>query len=380
MSEQGIGNIAYSFDKKKYYEILENNEILFVTYYIFTIFISTFFITGSFLLHGVSVGRYITVEKTEDGKEIKIENRKLYNYFDEFCLGSPYDIISMHKQGIKEILTPQDIKDGNEQQTFIGFKQNTYIFLIITNLIGIFILIEALLKNLMSSIIVNFVQTNPNNNPYNNPNCITKIDDSPMTYINANYSKLLSLSFLFLIPFTTTFILRYVLKMDKYDIKKTDWIKKYIFASLVIPTILIIFYRITGHSSITLFSTINKFIDSKDLEYIGFIKQMFSLKFFILYMFIFIVFTFLILHWIYGVMNKFVTGIWKYVYYIFILVTIYLIIPKILASNAISTVYNIFKKDNVDGTESEIISNIEKYGCQSIYDIIVKYNYPCFKK
>ena len=79
-------------------------------------------------------------------------------------------------------------------------------------------------------------------------------------------------------------------------------------------------------------------------------------------------------------MNKFVTGIWKYVYYIFILVTIYLIIQKILASNAISTVYNIFKKDNVDGTESEIISNIEKYGCQSIYDIIVKYNYPCFKK
>lgn len=380
MSSQGIGNIAYSFNKKRYYEILESNEALFVTYYIFCVFISFFFLTGSFIVHGVSVGRYITKEKDEDGNEKTIINRKLYNYFSEFCLGSPLNIIDMHKQGIEEIMTPKNIQDGEEPITFIGFKQNTYIFLIIVNLVGIFIIVEALLKNLMSSIIVNFVQENPNNNPYNNPNNITKIKEPAQQFIQTNYSKLLSLSFLFLIPFTTTFILRYILVMDRYDIKKTDWIKKYIFISLIIPTVLIIIYRITGHSSITLFSTIDRFIDSKDKEYINFIKQMFSLKFFIVYMFMFILFIFLILHWIYGPLNKFVPGIWKYVYYILIFMIIYLIIPKILSSNAISTVYNVYKKNNVDNNEDDIIKNIQKYGSQSFYDMIVKYNYPCFKK
>lgn len=380
MSEQGIGNIAYSFDKNQYYKILSNNESMFIAYYMLTIFISTFFLTGSFVLNGISIGKYITKQKDENGNEKDVFNRKLFNYFDEFCLGSPFKTIHMNKKGIEEILLPDEVEDGKTKSTFIGFEQNSYIFLIIVNLIGIFILIEALLKNLISSIIVNFVQTNPNNNPYNNPNCITKIDTSPAVYINANYSKLFGLSFLFLIPFTTTFVLRLILKMDKYDIKKTDWIKKYIFASLIIPTVILIFYRISGHSSITLFSTINEYIDSKDLDYINFLKQMFGLKFFILYIFIFILLTFLILHWIYGSMNKFVTGIWKYVLYIFIFITIYLLIPKILASNAISTIYNVYKKNNVDNSETEITNNIGKYGCQSIYDIIVKYNYPCFKK
>ena len=43
MSEQGIGNIAYSFDKNQYYKILSNNESMFIAYYMLTIFISTFF-------------------------------------------------------------------------------------------------------------------------------------------------------------------------------------------------------------------------------------------------------------------------------------------------------------------------------------------------
>ncbi len=380
MTEQGSGNIAYSFNKKRYYEILEKNKTLFVTNYIFTIFISFFFLTGSFILNGTSLGRYITKETDEDGVEKTVIDRKLYNYFSEFCLGSPYKIIDMHRDGIQEILTPQEIKDGEEATTFIGFKQKSYLFLIIVNLIGILIIIESLIKNLMSSIIVNFIQENKNNNPYNNPNNITKINEEPMTYINSNYSKLTTLSFLFIIPFTTTFILKYVLSMDRYDIKKNDWIKTYIFASLVIPTVLIIFYRLTGNSSITLFSTIDRFIDSKDKEYINFMKQMFSLKFFIVYTFLFVALIFLCLHWIYGPINKYITGNWKYLCYAMIIIIIYFIIPAILTSNALSTLYNVFKKNNMDKSEDEVLDNIQKDGCQSLYDLIVKYNYPCFKK
>ena len=381
MSEQGSGNIEYSFNKQRYFEIIKKNVSLFNTYYCVVVLISFFFLTGSFLLKGIALTDYISMQEDNDGKMQKIVDRKSYNWFSEFCLGSPYNIISMHRDGLKEILTKKEQKENKQPNVYIGFKQNTYLFLIITNLIGILIIVEALVKNLMSSIIVNFVQENKNNNPYNNPEIITKVNDSPNVYINKNYSKLMSLSFLFLIPFSTTYVVKYLFSMDRYDIKKTEWIKNYIFISLVIPTIILIIYRLTGHKSITLFDTIDKYIEGKDKEYVNFMKQMFNLKFFIIYMFLFIFIIFLCMHWIYGSINKYISdGFWKYVYYIFIIFSIYFIIPQILSSNAVSTLYNVYKKDNVNKEENEIIKGIQKYGAQSLYDIIVKYNYPCFKK
>ena len=381
MSEQGSGNIEYSFNKQRYFEIIKNNVSLFNTYYCVVVLISFFFLTGSFLLRGIALTDYISMQEDDDGKMQKIVDRKSYNWFSEFCLGSPYNIISMHRDGLKEILTKKEQKENKQPNVYIGFKQNTYLFLIITNLIGILIIIEALVKNLMSSIIVNFVQENKNNNPYNNPDIITKVNESPNVYINKNYSKLMSLSFLFLIPFSTTYIVKYLFSMDRYDIKKTEWIKKYIFISLIIPTIILIIYRLTNHKSITLFDTIEKYIHGKDKEYINFMKQMFNLKFFIIYIFLFIFFIFLCMHWIYGSINKYISdGFWKYVYYTFIIFSIYFIIPQILSSNAVSTLYNVYKKDNVNKEENEIIKGIQKFGAQSLYDIIVKYNYPCFKK
>jgi len=428
MSDQEGGNIAYSFNKNDYYNIIKTNKTLFHAYYIITVFVSFFFLTGSFVLNGISIGKWKTIEeipenqpgknneqknngekngkgslsgmmggvneennnennqnknKGNEKKERKAVNNGLYNYFYELTLGSPFNIINFNKDGMLETLTEKEKKEGKFVSTFIGFSQNTNIFLIIVNLIGIFIILEALLKNLMSSIIVNFVQANPNNNPYNNPNCVTKVKDSVSIYINSNYSKLMVLSFLFMIPFSTTFVLRHILKIDLYDIKKTQWIKIYIFISLIIPTLIIIFYRLTGYKSITLFSTIYKYIDTKDYEYIGFMKQMFSLKYFIMYVFLFVAFIFLSLHWIYGSMNKYITGWKKYALYIFIFVFIYFIVPNIMASNAISTIYNVYKvnniDNNIDNTENEVIENIEKKGCQSLFDLIVKYNYPCFK-
>ena len=43
MNNQGSGNINYSFDKNKYYSILNQNTSLFTVYYIMIIFISFFF-------------------------------------------------------------------------------------------------------------------------------------------------------------------------------------------------------------------------------------------------------------------------------------------------------------------------------------------------
>jgi len=377
MSNQGSGNINYSFDKKKYRQTIEKNISIFQKYYFMTMFVCFFFLTGSFVLNGTSLAPYKMMD--EDDDNLIHEDRKAKIYFSEFCLGSPFNMIEMHENGILEKLTEEEIEDEKNPVTYIGFKQNTYIFLIISTLIGIFILIEALVKNLMSSIIVNFVQENKENNPYNNPNCITKIDEEPSIYINKNYSKLFSLSFLFIIPFLIPYILRFI-NLDRYDIKKTEWIKKFIFIALLFPTIVLLLYRLTGDPSITLFDTIDKYIQNKDKPYINFMKQMFNLKFFILFTFLFIFMIFLCLHWIYGNINKNTTGNWKYFYYFVVIISIYFIIPNILATNAVSTLFNIFKKNNIDNDEMETINSLEKNGVQSLYDLIIKYNYPCFKK
>ena len=406
MVNQGTGNIAYSFNKNSFYNIIEGNKTLFILNYILVIFISTFFLTGSFFMTGLSVDRYITPndensqnsqnsqngqigqtnilnpEKNQEDKKSNISvNRSIYNYFKDFCLESPMNIINMPKDGIEEILTQEEIKEGKKPTIYIGFSEKSYLFIIITQLIGIFIIVEAQMKNMISSIIVNFVQENPNNNPYNNPNCISKTSDSVTTYINANYSKLFSLSFLFIIPFLTTFVLRKIINADKYDIKKSAWIKYYIFLSLIIPTIILVIYRLTGHSSITLFSTIYPFIEQKDEEYIKFLTQIFNLNFFIIYMFLFVIFIFLILHWIYNPINKKIKKGWKRTaFYIFIVFFIYILVPYLLSTNAVSTLFYVFKDNNVNKNEEQISSNIEKNGCQSLLDYIIKYNYLFFNK
>ena len=385
MENQGIGNIDYSFDKTKYYKIIDDNVSTFSGYYIIIIFICFFFITGSFMFGGQSLSRYMSVAKDSNGKIIETIENKLYLHFKQFCFESPYNIIEMNKEGIVIEDNSDDNNDNNNKDkfknkwTFIGFTQKTYIFLIISNLIGVFILIEALVKNLMSSIIVNFVQENKQNNPYNNSNCIIKIDERPDSYIKGNYRILMGLSYLFLIPCLIPFVLNF-LNLDLYDIKKTKWVKYYIFISLIAPTIILLIYRITGHKSITIFNTIDKFIQNKDINYINFMKQMFNLKFFIIFIFLFIFIIFICLYWIYGSVNKNLSGYKKYFYYFIIIFTMYFLIPSILSSNAVSSLYCVYKDNNIENSEIDTIRSIGKNGVQSLYDLIVKYNYPCFKK
>ena len=58
----------------------------------------------------------------------------------------------------------------------------------------------------------------------------------------------------------------------------------------------------------------------------------------------------------------------------------YFLIPSILSSNAVSSLYCVYKDNNIENSEIDTIRSIEKNGVQSLYDLIVKYNYPCFKK
>jgi len=258
---------------------------------------------------------------------------------------------------------------------FIGLSQKSYLVLICSYIFAFMILCEYLVKNLMASIIVNYVQKNKNNNPYNNSDCITKIDESSSYYINKNYSMITTLSLYFLVPYLIPVILDFM-NLDKYDIKKSPILKYIIFLGILSPVILVIITRIISLFTVDIFDTINKFVDKKDYNYINFMKKMFNLKFIILFSFIYIILCFLMFHWIYGSFNVLVSSRWKNWWYAFIIIFIFFIIPAILVSNALSSLYNVFKKIDME----DDLEQIEKEGVFSLYQLIVKYNYPCFKK
>jgi len=354
---QGSGDIDYSFNKKEYYNIINSNVSIFKSYYIIVTLICFWFLTG------LSVKQYKSFD--DDGK--LQTNIKYKTQFEKLCFNSPFNIISIGS----DLKTP--LFEASDY--FIGLSQKSYLVLICSYVFAFMILLEYLVKNLMASIIVNYVQENKHNNPYNNPDCITKIHESPNSYINKNYSMISTLSLYFLVPYLTPVILKFM-NLDKYDIKKSPILKYIIFLGLLSPVILVIISRIIAFFNVDIFDTINKFIDKKDYNYINFMKRMFNLKFIILFTFLFIILCFFMLHWIYGSYNVLVSSRWKKWWYAFIIIFVFFIVPSILASNALSSLYNVFKKMKIEDN----LEQIENEGVFSLYQLIVKYNYPCFKK
>lgn len=356
-NNQGSGNIDYSFNKKKYYEIIYSNISIFKSYYIIVTLISFWYLTG------LSVKQY----KSFDNNGKLQANNKYKLQFEKMCFNSPFNIISIGTDLKTNLFKASDY--------FIGLSQKSYLILICSYIFAFMILVEYLVKNLMASIIVNYVQENKNNNPYNNPNCITKINESPNYYINKNYSMISSLSLCFLVPYLIPVILKFM-NLDKYDIKKSSILKYIILIGLLSPVILIIITRIVAYFTTDIFDTINRFIDRKDINYIDFLKRMFNLKFIILFTSLFILLCFLMLHWIYGSYNVLVSEKWKNWLYGFIIIFVLFVVPSILVSNALSSLYNIYKKMDIQDN----LEQIEKEGVFSLYQLIVKYNYPCLKK
>ena len=60
---------------------------------------------------------------------------------------------------------------------------------------------------------------------------------------------------------------------------------------------------------------------------------------------------------------------------IFIPIFIIFFVQSIIFSNKLDDI-----KGNNKNSTSEIVNNINKNGVSSLYELLVKYNYPCFKK
>jgi hypothetical protein len=67
---------------------------------------------------------------------------------------------------------------------------------------------------------------------------------------------------------------------------------------------------------------------------------------------------------------------YRIVIYLIIVLILLIFIPIFIIFFVLSFVLN--NKNIQDGHEYEIIENIQKNGINGVYDLLVKYNYPCF--
>jgi len=263
------------------------------------------------------------------------------------------------------------------------------------------------LKNFILSVILNIIQTNRHNNPYNNPNFISKINEKPYTSVISNYFTITTLSLVFLLPFLIKYVKNF-LGFDNYDIKKSSWFNYIVLFLIFSPLIITIITRASIKKKLDVFPHIYKFIDNSDYQYVDYIKSSFTIKFTTISVFLLIFFSFIYLIFIYCNFQVLNTK-YKIITYLLIFFLLFLFIPAVLLLFCYLCIFssrggndNLYKgsgyiidskyesnkfveeedysKDDLDQEGLNEIKNIETKGVFSLYQLLVKYNYPCFFK
>ena len=346
MSNQGTGKIDYSFNIKKFNNYIATSSVSFYFYYFFLIIFSLFFIN------------YIRFQeyKFGDGNEAGKTDKNLLSRFKSYTLQSPFDLINLNKEG----------------SNYIGFSSNSYILIVISYIISLFIVLEGLMQNHLFSIFLSVIQANPKNNPYNNPNMVTKMEVNATYDTAKNYSMISSFYLIFLIPFAVPQIMK-LFSIDNFDIKKNRWFGIFIFFLLFFP----FFFTFIARPSISKLNIINNldgYIEQKDTAYIDKVSGLFSSNFYSLSLYLFIIFIFIYLHIIYREYSDNEYSMLKYGVIIFLL---FILIPLLLIFFNLSI---LFKNFGSDDYTKDIESYIKNNGIQNVFSLLVKYNYPCFEK
>jgi hypothetical protein len=315
---QGTGNINYSLDKNDFYKILAGCVTYYIPHYFILVIISIIYI--------------YTIK-------YKIKDNDSLHFFKSITY----------------------ILNISQNDNYVGLSNMSYLYIIISYVITLLIILEGLIRNLLYSIYVNIIQINNHNNPYNNNNCITKIKDNPYTHTIANYTAIISLSIIFLVPFIIPFLINF-LKFDNYDIKHNKWFSYVILYLLFFPFITIILLRASFYKKLEIFSDLNRFVDKKDFEFIKNISNNFNLNICGILVFILVIFIYCYYKLVYIDYKQSLTN--KIITYLIISTLLLFFIPLVLV---------FFSMDF-------LFSDTNNNGVNNIYDLLVKYNYPCFIK
>jgi hypothetical protein len=345
------GNINYSLNKNDFYKILIGSIFCYIPYYFILVVASLIYVYTIRYQQYVFPDRGPKYEKDED----------IIHFFKSITYNSPFNILEL-------------CESDKDKSKFVGLSNKSYIFIIVTYFITVFLILEGLLRNLLYSIYANIIQVNPNNNPYGNVNCIHKISDSPSVSTSINYTAIIALSINFLFPFIIPFLLNF-LKFDNYDIKHNIWIRYVILFFIFYPFLIILISKATFYTKLAVLPGLQKFMEIKDYSFIQFIIDNFNFKIYNVLPFLFIIFifsyyTFLHSDFRYELKQKIIV-------YVIIFLIIFVFIPIFLIFFALSIIFSNNLKNNSSGNTLEDIKN---NGITSLYDLLVKYNYPCFVK
>ena len=366
-NNSGNGNINYSLNKNDFYNIITSTSGGLIIFYYIILIISFIYIFN------LKIAEYKYTNSS--GKVVEII--KTVNFFDNITVNSPFDILSKRTF---------ELNIGDKSYNYIGLSIYSYLIIICSFVAAFMILLNGLLRNYIYSIIGNIIQTNPNNNPYNNPACIKKINEIPTVKVFANYVTIVSLSLFFLLPFLVGY-LSYLCGFDNYDIKKSYWFNYAILLLVFSPFLIIFLLRTSISQKLSIFPDLYKYIDKKDNPYIDYIASSFNLKFSSFSIFLFILFVFSYIIFIYTNFqirnNKY-----KVLIYGLIFLLLFVFIPIFLLFFCYLTIFSSSKSSNnlnsppknVEEAGQNEIDSINNNGVSSLYQLLVKYNYPCFLK
>jgi hypothetical protein len=339
------GNINYSLNKSDFYKVLTGTLIYFIPYYYGLLIISIIFL--------------ITIKFT---KLVAYDNTPINNYFYSITYNSPFKILQLEKKTL----------NGD---SYVGLSGNSYLMLIIFYMITVILILKGLIRNLIYSIYVNMIQINHNNNPYNNINCVSKIKDNAIVSTLINYAAMTSMTIVFFIPFIIPYIIKFF-KMDLYDIKKSTWFPYLILYLLLFPFINVLISQGVFYKKLEIFDGLNKFLERKDYPFVKFIKNNFNFRIRYLIVLIFIVFIYSLYVILYSYHKYDITKL--SMIYAIICLALFIIIPIVIFCFSINMIFSNDYEEKVK--HSDLINNINKDGVQSLYELLVKYNYPCFFK
>jgi len=349
-SNQGTGNINYSFDISNIYNTIKSHKGFLFNYYL-SIFISLIY------LYTIRVKRYIY----DEFKDYNIES-----YFKTITLCFPNDI--MKAEPMKSNL---DSNNTGRNPVFYGLTKKSYISIIALYVIAVLIIISEYSKNSLFYILTTFIQLVKNNNPYNNPNMVSKSTNDNNTEYVANNSKIFGLLLIFFVPFLIPYFLK-LFGFDNYDVKKNMFAGISVCVLLLFPFIFVIFSKVTLGKHLDLLNGIDKYVETNDISYIKKLIDLYKFKSLIKYAFIFI-----ILVYVYYLILHFAIdgGGWKKYGFIFFILLFF--IPFILIYDNLEIIFSNFSNEKFNSI------NIQKYlkdGCNNLLGLIIKYNYSCIQK
>jgi len=359
MSEN-TGNINYALNKDIFYGILSGANGLFIPYYYGLIFILFFYlITMRF--------RQYYFSERDKGSE---EDKDIIHYFKSLTYNSPFSIMNLREE-------TKIGKTGGEDR-YVGFTVPSYLYLIVGYVIAFMIVLQALIRNYIYSIYTSIIQVNSNNNPYNNPNCITKTGKNAFYETGLNYSSLITLCGVFIIPFLIPFCI-WFFDFDNYDIKHSSWFSYLIIYLLFFPAINIFLTRGTFKSQFSIIPDIKKYIEVKDAPFIDFILEEYNSKIYGCLIFLFVI----LVYCIYTIIiadYKYKLQWDRILVYLFIIIVICVFIPVFILFFVQSLVFSNRITENNLTNKDDIIKDIKNNGISGLYQLLIKYNYPCFRK